>query len=320
LIRFFVLPFKVLYFMLNNRAKFDIVHLHTLSWFSLFALLLAKYMNKKTVLKMANVGEYGLPPLKESFIGRLQLRIIKTAGVIIAMSNESKKEVCDIGYPVGNIFMTPNGVSIPDNIDVKRSNRSKRCKVICVGRLDEQKNIDSLLRLWAELCLAKSISATLEICGTGPLEDKLKLQAVELNISDSVTFRGHVKDVYKYLSSADIFVLFSTAEGNSNAILEAMVAGLPIISTNVGGTVMQVGSQGEEFIVEVNDSDKMQEVLKALICDNGKREQIGKEMYNRARDIFSMERISIQYIEMYTYLNALKGGDVHKITNKVFEI
>ena len=318
--RFFALPFKVLYFMLSNRTTFDIVHLHTLSWFSLYALLLAKCMNKKTVLKMANVGEYGLPPLKESFIGRLQLRIIKTAGVIVAMSNESKKEVCDIGYPVGNVFMTPNGISIPDNIDVKRRNPSKRCKVIFVGRLDEQKNIDSLLQLWAELRVAKSRSATLEICGTGPLEDQLKLQAVQLNISDSVIFRGHVTDVYEYLSNADIFVLPSRAEGNSNAILEAMVAGLPIISTNVGGTVMQVGSQGEEFIVEINDSDKMRRILEALIGNSRKREKTGKEMYMRARNIFSMETISIQYIEMYTYLNASKGGDVHKIANKVFDV
>jgi glycosyltransferase involved in cell wall biosynthesis len=318
--RFFLLPFKVLYFMVSNRTKFDIVHLHTLSWFSLYVLLLAKCMNKKTVLKMANVGQYGLPPLKESFMGRLQLKIIKTAGVIVAMSNESKKEVCNIGYPVGNVFMTPNGISIPKNIDLKRSKSSKQCKVIFVGRLDEQKNIDSLLRLWAELGVANSGSAILEICGTGPLEDKLKLQAIQLNITDSVIFRGHVTNVYEYLNSADIFILSSIAEGNSNAILEAMVAGLPIISTNVGGTVMQVGSQGEEFIVEVNDHDKMRKILKMLIDDSAKREEVGREMYVRARDIFSMEKISIQYIEMYNYLNAHKGGDVHKITNKVFDI
>ena len=318
--RFAMLSFKVLYFMLSHRTTFDIVHLHTLSWFSLYTLLLAKCMNKKTVLKMANVGEYGLPPLKESFIGQLQLRIIKTAGVIVAMSNESKREICDIGYPVGNVFMTPNGISIPDNIVLKRRNPSKQCKVICVGRLDEQKNIDSLLQLWAELRVVKSRSATLEICGTGPLEDKLKLQAVQLNISDSVNFRGHVTDVYEYLNNADIFILPSRAEGNSNAILEAMVAGLPIISTNVGGTVMQVGAQGEEFIVEINDSDKMRRTLEALIDNSGKREETGKEMYMRAKNIFSMETISFQYIEMYTYLNALKGRDVHKIANKVFDV
>ncbi len=318
--RFFTLPFQIIYFMFSNRSTFDIVHVHTLSWFSLYALLLSKCMNKKTVLKMANVGEWGPLPLKETFIGRLQLKVIKTAGVIVAMSNESKKEICDIGYPVGNVFMTPNGISIPDNIDIKRSNPSKQCKVIFVGRLDKQKNINSLLQLWAELRVAKRRLATLEICGTGPLEDKLKLQALDLNISDSVIFRGQVTDVYKYLSSADIFILPSTAEGNSNSILEAMVAGLPIISTNVGGTLMQVGSQGKEFIVEVNDNDKMLRILEALMGNSGKREKVGKEMYKRVRNIFSMKEISIQYIEMYTYLNEFKGGDVHKIANKVFDV
>ncbi|MDA7579210.1 glycosyltransferase family 4 protein [Alphaproteobacteria bacterium] len=319
-LRFFTMPFKIINFMFSNRSTFDIVHLHTISWFSLYILILAKCMNKKTVLKMANVGEWGLPPLKESLIGRLQLRIIKTVDVIVAMSNQSKKEICDIGYPVRNIFMTPNGISIPDNIDIKRSNPFKPCKVIFVGRLDKQKNINSLLRLWAELQMDKSRLATLEICGSGPLEDKLKLQVVELNISDTVIFRGQVSDVYKYLSSADIFILPSTAEGNSNAVLEAMVSGLPIISTNVGGTLMQVGSQGKDFIVEVNDSDKMRRILEALIGNSEKREKVGKEMYKRARNIFSMKEISVQYIQMYTYLNEFKGGDVYKIANKVFDV
>ena len=146
--------------MFSNRRTFDIVHLHTLSWFSLYTLLLAKCMKRKTVLKMANVGKYGLPPLKDSFLGRLQLSIIKTASVIIAMSNESKKEVCDIGYPVENIFMTPNGISIPNNMDVKRNNSSRQCKVIFVGRLDEQKNIEKLLLAWSKLRVVKSRSVT----------------------------------------------------------------------------------------------------------------------------------------------------------------
>lgn len=318
--RFFTMPFKIINFMFSNRSTFDIVHLHTISWFSLYTLFIAKCMNKKTVLKMANVGEWGPLPLKQSLIGRLQLRIIKTVDVIVAMSNQSKKEICDIGYPVRNIFMTPNGISIPDNIDIKRSNPSKPCKVIFVGRLDKQKNINSLLQLWAELQMDKSRSATLEICGSGPLEDKLRHKVVELNISDKVIFRGQVSDVYKYLSSADIFILPSSAEGNSNAVLEAMVTGLPIISTNVGGTLMQVGSQGKDFIVEVNDNDKMRRILKELISNSKKREKVGKEMYKRARNIFSMKEISVQYIQMYTYLNAFKGGDVYKIANKVFDV
>jgi glycosyltransferase involved in cell wall biosynthesis len=67
--RFFLLPFKVLYFMVSNRTKFDIVHLHTLSWFSLYVLLLAKCMNKKTVLKMANVGAIWSSTFERKFYG-----------------------------------------------------------------------------------------------------------------------------------------------------------------------------------------------------------------------------------------------------------
>ena len=318
-IRFTTLPFKIISFMLRNRNLFSIVHLHTLSWFSLYVLLLAKVINKKTVLKMANVGEYGLPPLKKTFIGRLQLRVIKISDVIVAMSSESKKEVCSIGYPIGNIFMTPNGISIPDNIHYTPTNVSNKCKVIFVGRLDEQKNIESLLQIWASLQACNEISAKLEICGTGPLEEKLKAMAVQLNIADTVIFKGHIKNVYKYLSRADIFILPSMAEGNSNAILEAMVSGLPIVSTNVGGTLMQVGDHGKAYISEVNNNNELLSNLIALIGSGEQRERVGREMYNRARDVFSMEVISNRYIDMYSYVNSDKCCKVYKISNKVFD-
>ena len=64
----------------------------------------------------------------------------------------------------------------------------------------------------------------------------------------------------------------------------------------------------------------MRRILEALIGNSEKREKVGKEMYKRARNIFSMKEISVQYIEMYTYLNAFKGGDVYKIANKVFDV
>jgi len=268
---------------------------------------------------MANVGKYGLPPLRKTFIGRMQLKIIKTSDVIVAMSNESKKEVCDTGYPISNIFMTPNGISIPDNIYCTPITTLNKCKVIFVGRLDEQKNIKSLLQIWARLQTCNEISAKLEICGTGPLEKKLKAMTVHLNITDTVIFKGHVTNVYKHLSRADIFILPSVAEGNSNAILEAMVAGLPIVSTNVGGTLMQVGDHGKAYISEVSNHDELLSNLITLIGSGDQREKIGKEMYDRARDVFSIEIISNRYIDMYSYVSVNKDSEVYKISNKVFD-
>jgi glycosyltransferase involved in cell wall biosynthesis len=318
LLRFVTLPLKVLSFMLVNRVHYNIVHLHTLSWLSLYILCLSKLINKKTVLKMANVGEWGLPPLRKSVLGLLKLELVKSADVIIAMSRESKEEVRDSGYPIGRIFMTPNGITVTENSRYQALKKSNSCKIIFVGRLMPQKNLPSLLRVWADLQSRKGINAHLDICGSGPLEQQLKSLVKKLRISDSVVFKGHTENVYEHLNKADIFVLPSTAEGNSNAILEAMVSGLPIVSTNVGGTTMQVGPNGAKYISEVNNDDELLENLLRLISNRKERTALGREMVERSKDFFSIDTVSSNYIKMYSFVDVNRESEVYKISNEVF--
>ena len=322
LIRFITLPFLMTYFMFRKRNHFNIVHLHTLSPLSLYVLLIAKLFGKKVVLKMANVAEHGIPQFKNSALGLLQLKIIKSADVIVSMSIESKQELIYVNYPINRIFMTPNGIPIPIviNKNIKKSiDHKKNCKVVFVGRLAIQKNIASLLNVWADIQSHSDISASLEILGTGPLEEELRAAVRRLNIIDTVVFRGHINNVHEHLNSADIFVLPSLAEGNSNAILEAMVAGLPIISTNVGGTLMQVGYHGAKYISEVNNNRELFKNLLSLILNCSERERVGQEMYDRVTANFAMGNIANNYISMYSYLLMNKADSVHEISHKVFD-
>jgi glycosyltransferase involved in cell wall biosynthesis len=322
LIRFITLPFLITYFMLRKIKHYKIVHLHTLSPFSLYILLIAKLFGKKVVLKMANVAEFGLPPLKKTVLGLLQLKIVKSADVIVSMSLESKQELTGVGYPINRIFMTPNGIPIfnESNTSNKNSlNSDKNCRVVFVGRLAFQKNIASLLNVWADVQSRHDIFASLEICGTGPLEEELRETVLRLDISDTVIFRGHIDNVYEHLSAADIFVLPSFAEGNSNAILEAMVIGLPIVSTNVGGTLMQVGCHGAEYISEVGSNSELFKNLLSLISNSSERDRVGQEMYERVRANFSMEDITNNYISLYSYILSNKADSVSEISHKVFD-
>ena len=322
LIRFITLPFLMTYFMFCKRNQFNIVHLHTLSSLSLYVLLIAKLFGKKVVLKMANVAEHGIPQFKNSALGLLQLKIIKSADVIVSMSIESKQELIYVNYPINRIFMTPNGIPIPIviNKNIKKSiDHKKNCKVVFVGRLAIQKNIASLLNVWADIQSHSDISASLEILGTGPLEEELRAAVRRLNIIDTVVFRGHINNVHEHLNSADIFVLPSLAEGNSNAILEAMVAGLPIISTNVGGTLMQVGYHGAKYISEVDNNRELFKNLLSLILNCSERERVGQEMYDRVTANFAMGNIANNYISMYSYLLMNKADSVHEISHKVFD-
>ena len=73
------------------------------------------------------------------------------------------------------------------------------------------------------------------IIGDGPLRTEIEKRIIELNLTDSVTLLGMVDDVAKYLGISDVFIHSTKIEGLSNAVLEAMYMGLPIVATNVGG-------------------------------------------------------------------------------------
>jgi len=315
--KFIVLPFKVIYFMLLNRKSFNVVHLHTLSYFSLFSLLIAKLLKKNVVLKLANVGEYGLPSISNSCMG-WKIKLVKLSDALIAMSYESKKECDYINYPMASIFMAPNGINIEDNILKNYKIKSNLCTVVFVGRLDEQKNIETLLYVWKEIISKSSFSVKLEIWGTGPLENTLKYLSNKLNLSNTVSFKGHVENVHEKVNKADIFVLPSLAEGNSNAILEAMAAGLPIVSTDVGGTLMQVGSEGKRYISDPYNNLELYNNLIMLIENRKLRKDLGLLMNRRVCKYFSIDLISNSYIEMYRCLLSNNKGEIYKLSNKVF--
>ena len=236
-LRFLLAPWQIAYALWLRRACFDVIHLHQHSWVGLYVILLSKLLGKPILTKLPNVGDFGLPGLRRKFLGLLRQRILLLSDAIVAMSTESLRELQDAGYPKGRILATPNGIDLRTDKGTDSSNREPGvCRVVFVGRLSEQKCVDILLDAWATVARTGMTKAVLEIWGAGPLEVALEAKSARLGLDQSVRFAGHVDDVRLKLRSMDVFVLTSRVEGNSNAVLEAMAAGLPVVATPVGGT------------------------------------------------------------------------------------
>src|SRR5262249_31102514 len=121
----------------------------------------------------------------------------------------------------------------------------RRPVVGTVGRLEERKGHGRFLEAAQSLlAAANGLRPQLLIVGDGPLRETLARQAAALGLTDSVRFTGALADVRLPLAAMDVFVLPSDAEGMSNALLEAMAAGRPVVATAVGGTVevLEAGS------------------------------------------------------------------------------
>jgi len=137
---------------------------------------------------------------------------------------KSKSRVILNGAHVERFFSVPShpGASKP------------RIRFGVAARLVTAKDHFTLLRAF-RIVAGEISAAELHIAGDGPLRESLESYARELRLADRVTFLGAVSDTPGFFSSLDIFVMSSLSEGLPIAILEAMAAGLPIVSTRAGG-------------------------------------------------------------------------------------
>lgn len=129
-------------------------------------------------------------------------------------------------------------------------------RVIMVGRLVAQKN--PLLFVAAAAALRRRLPAVrFRLVGDGPLRAEVERAARAAELGDALELTGERHDVPALLHDADLFWLTSDWEGLSNAVLEAMAAGLPVVATDVGGTAELVDAGVEGYVVDAGDRDAL---------------------------------------------------------------
>ena len=318
-VRFVRTPFDLYRVLRAQRKTYDVIHLHQHSWFGLFTILAARWLRIPILTKLPNVGKFGLPGLAAQRFGGLKLAILLCSDALVAMSRETLDELQHAHFPTGRVLSTPNGIQLDRVRPVRNAGAfsPQPCRVVFVGRLSEQKRLDSLLAAWSKLIHSEKAYAILELWGSGPMETVLRRRCDELGLADSTIFRGHVEDVCSQLSAMDVFVLPSHAEGNSNALLEAMAAGLPIVSTRVGGTPMLVGHEGANFLCKPGDVHSLAANLLKLIRDPELRAQVGLAMRRRVERHFDINRVAKTYADAYRFLTVGQRDRVQESSNPV---
>lgn len=137
---------------------------------------------------------------------------------------------------------------------------ARRPIIVNVGRLEPQKDQSSLLRAFAKLPEARR--GSLLILGQGSLRGELERLSRELGIDRQVRFAGYVEDPLRYLRRADLYVLSSLYEGFPNALVEALLCGLPIVSTDCpSGPDEILGADEFGTLVPRSDPDALAEAI-----------------------------------------------------------
>lgn len=168
-----------------------------------------------------------------------------------------------------------NSVIIPNPVRVKvYASDNKDKKIVTAGRLTEQKNHIMLIDAFAEIS-KKHPEYTLEIYGNGPLEQKLKEHIEFLGLTNKVFLMGNVLNLHDRISTSEIFVLSSDFEGLSNALLEAMMMGLPCISTNCAGSDEAITNMENGILIDTGDKEALIKAMELLISDKDLGKKIG---------------------------------------------
>lgn len=319
LIRFLRTPFDLFTVLYTHRRTYDVIHLHQFSWFGAFVIVAARLLRKPVLTKLPSVGSTSLPGFSRSLPGALKLAIFKKTDSVVAMSGESLAELAAAGFPFQRVLRTPNGIRILSNEGAVTPHPAPPgpCRVVFVGRISPEKRVDDLLYAWQRVVATSTVPVLLELWGDGPTESDMKSLCATLGIADTVTFRGYVTSVREHLGAMDVFVLTSNQEGNSNAILEAMAAGLPVVSTGVGGTPMLVGSEGSHFLVRPGDREGLYARLMELIEHPALRIRVGREMRERIMAHFDINRVARTYATAYRLLADDRRNDMHTIGNPI---
>ncbi|MCC5870211.1 MAG: glycosyltransferase [Gammaproteobacteria bacterium] len=202
-----------------------------------------------------------------------------------------------IGNPI--MFM----VSDSDKVGAKAPAFDFGGRCICaIGRLTEQKGFDVLLDAFSQL---HEDDLDLVILGEGSLRENLEKQAIQLGVAKRVHLSGFVSQPGRVLASAKLFVLSSRWEGFGNVLVEALAAGVPIVSTDCPGApraILRDGALGH--LVPVDDPAALAEAMaEALHAPRGTKEA----RQERAQD-FAATMIAKQYLEQAFALQ-VRGDD-----------
>jgi len=319
LLRFLLFPFRLAQVLYKLKRNVDVVHVHNLSWFGAFVTLFAKALRLPVITKLPNIGEFGIPGVRREPFGSLHVALLKKSDAIIAMTPESVAELASIGYPSPRVLKVTNGIPLlTANLATVRPHSPDAATAVFVGRISPEKGVIDLLHAWATVKAHAVRPVKLRIIGDGPQEGELKVLVVSLGLGATVEFVGHCGDVAAELAKADLFVLPSYEEGNSNAILEAMRAGLPIIATRVGGGPIQVGGEGERFLVPPGNRQALADRLLELIEDEALRFRLGSAMRARIESLFAIDRIAVIYEQAYELILSGRREQIGQINPGLF--
>jgi alpha-1,3-mannosyltransferase len=257
--------YKISPFSLKFLKNYDIIHIHSLGFFS-DILVLTKYIHKKPLILSTHGAMFHTKKflkLKNFYFHCWCRFIARGIDKTIAVSKNDERLFSQI---TKDITFVPNGIDIGSYQNIKRN--IEKYSLLYIGRIAKNKRIDNLIQV-VHLLKKEIHNVKLYIIGDDwqGIRKDLENMAKERGLSKNVIFTGRIsdKEKFRYLGKAQFFVSASAYEGFGISVLEAMAAGIPVIANNIESFRNFIENGENGFIVDYSKPKEVANLILNLI-------------------------------------------------------
>lgn len=289
--------------IINEQGKFDCIHAH--DWLVTYAAKTLKNSYEIPIVATIHATESGrnsgIHDETQRYINDTEWLLTYEATEVIVNSNYMKCELQRLfGLPFEKINVVPNGINLNNfsgvekDYDFRRQYAMDNEKIILyVGRLVYEKGIQNLISAMPKI-LQGYHDTKLVIAGKGGMFDELKAQSDSMGLGNKVYFTGYLnsKQVQKMYKCADIAVFPSTYEPFGIVALEAMLAGIPTVVSDVGGLneIVEHGVDGMKSYA--GNPNSIADSVLTLLYDHQLCDNISKNAKNKVKEQFNWNKIA----------------------------
>jgi glycosyltransferase involved in cell wall biosynthesis len=287
-------------------AGADVIHAHSSKAGFLTRLAAALRGRRRRAVFTPHGWSFWMQGRRSPLWLTLERRAATWCRTIVAVSGHERDAGVGAGVGhAGQYAVIPNGIE-PERFGRPPSPEPGR--IITVGRLAPPKRPDLALRALSEL-RREHPHARLDIVAEGPLRAETEALVRELGLGDAVRLLGKRDDVPELLSRAQCFLLTSDYEGCPYTVLEAMAAGVPVVSTRAGGLPELVAEGETGLLADPGSAHSVAAALARVIDDSGWASALGEEGRRRVRACHSLDRMVRETVSLYEDIALPRSGD-----------
>ena len=289
--------------IINKEGGFDVIHAH--DWLVTYAAKSLKNAYDIPIVATIHATEAGrnsgIHDDTQRYINDTEWLLTYEATEVIVNSNFMKNDLQRLfGLPYDKINVIPNGINLNNftgierDYDFRRQYAMDNEKIILyVGRLVYEKGIQHLIAAMPKI-LSNYHDAKLVIAGKGGMIDDLKAETSSLGLDNKVYFTGYMdsKKVQKMYKCADVAVFPSTYEPFGIVALEAMLAGVPTVVSDVGGLDEIVTHGVDGMKSYAGNPNSIADSVTALLYDHQLATNISKKARQKVKEQFNWEKIA----------------------------